>query len=127
MSIPNTTKINSSLSTQTEDFLGRISAEMAIEPLPKYLIVLIRHGFSCANRFKDGTKILGGFRQQFAYPASALTGYGIKQAYDFGHDFIGKLHNKCITSRYIYSSNLLRAMETAKYICDGTPLFEFDV
>ena len=31
--------------------------------------------------------MLGGARQQYAYPASGLTGYGIKQALKFG-DFI---------------------------------------
>ena len=53
----------------------------------KYVILLIRHGFSCANRFKDTATMLGGARQQYYYPASGLTGYGIKQALKFG-DFI---------------------------------------
>ena len=84
----------------------------------KYVILLIRHGFSCANRFKDTTKVLGGARQQYAYPASGLTGYGIKQALKF-RDFMQQINDISRISKYIYSSNLLRAMETAKYIIDS--------
>ena len=87
----------------------------------KYVILLIRHGFSCANRFKDTTKVLGGARQQYAYPASGLTGYGIKQALKF-REFMQQIKDISKISKYIYSSNLLRAMETAKYIIDSNDI-----
>ena len=88
---------------------------------PNFVILFIRHGFSCANFIKQ-EKTGGGIRQGIkafgGFPSSPLNKIGIEQASAFG-SALSSLEHTPLSFRFspeFYSSNLPRAIETAFYI-----------